>query len=102
MRISDWSSDVCSSDLDRGAQRRVEHRHRDRAVQVIAITDEDLVGLFVHLHVEVTGRAATGAHLTLGGEAHPHTVADTGRDLDADLAAEIGRASGRESVCQYV
>src|SRR3546814_9017870 len=27
MRISDWSSDVCSSDLQEGAQRFIEERH---------------------------------------------------------------------------
>src|SRR3546814_11066270 len=33
MRISDWSSDVCSSDL-LAADRRVAHRRRLRALQV--------------------------------------------------------------------
>src|SRR3546814_2535203 len=64
MRISDWSSDVCSSDL-RGQQR--------------------LVGL---------GEVALG----------DHGAADAAVDRRADLGElqEIGRASCRERVCQYV
>src|SRR3546814_19068318 len=30
MRISDWSSDVCSSDLDAPAERRAQHREGAR------------------------------------------------------------------------
>ena len=74
-------------DGNRGAQRGVDHRHRDGAVQVVAVADEDVVRLLVHLDVQVTGRAAAGADLALGGQPHPHAVADTGGDLDADLAA---------------
>src|SRR3546814_13882339 len=32
MRISDWSSDVCSSDLARPCARRALYRHRGRAL----------------------------------------------------------------------
>src|SRR3546814_7911423 len=60
MRISDWSSDVCSSDLRcllRGGERRwIRKRHELRAARILVV----------------------------------------GRDC------EIGRASCRERVCQYV
>src|SRR3546814_5615786 len=59
MRISDWSSDVCSSDL------------RDRL-----------------RHVRGTGRRA----------GCPRQHAESARDVPR----EIGRASCRERVCQYV
>src|SRR3546814_10465188 len=42
MRISDWSSDVCSSDLD---PRRV-HRHREHRLLLVALGAE--VGLAHH------------------------------------------------------
>ena len=42
-------------------------------------------GLFVDLDVQVACRPAAGADLALGGQPHPHAVADAGRDLDADL-----------------
>src|SRR3546814_10088449 len=67
MRISDWSSDVCSSDLGGGAL----HRPRPRR------NDADLRG---------TRRFA---RLRPGGDS-------------ARRADEIGRASCRERVCQYV
>lgn len=57
------------------------------AVQVVTVAGKDLVGLLVHLDVEVTGRPAAGAHLTLGGQPNPHPVADPGGDLHRDLAA---------------
>ena len=44
----------------RGAQRRVDHRHRDRAVQVVAVADEDVVLLLVNLDVQVTCGPAAG------------------------------------------
>ncbi len=56
-------------------------------MQVVAVADEDVVRLFVDLDVQVAGRAAAGADLALGGQPHPHPVADAGRDLHADLAA---------------
>src|SRR3546814_7946526 len=62
MRISDWSSDVCSSDL--GGDRRVAAVHR-----------EDILGQIV---------GADRQEIGLSGE------------------QEIGRASCRERVCQYV
>src|SRR3546814_5638747 len=74
MRISDWSSDVCSSDLRRHAAYRGYHRHRQRdqpADQRAVILDQR--GLEIHLSL--------GEHVA---------------------TFEIGRASCRERVCQYV
>src|SRR3546814_14471793 len=97
MRISDWSSDVCSSDL---------HIARN--------------------HVEAGSLAgAVGAYerqdlAFLDFERHPIDSRQTAKALDQvfyfknlhgsglllcqrlDLAQEIGRASCRERVCQYV
>src|SRR3546814_3909975 len=77
MRISDWSSDVCSTDLH-GDRARVAH-----------------------------GKAFAGdaAEIALAGDrAIEHGVADDDRlrRHDARLRRrEIGRASCRERVCQY-
>src|SRR3546814_5440705 len=79
MRISDWSSDVCSSDL-------VRRGWHERAFR----------------------RSVTSARLSAGpGEGH-----DRRGDWQAEAAlrvgagptgrGEIGRASCRERVCQYV
>src|SRR3546814_18774101 len=71
MRISDWSSDVCSSDLL-------------------------ICGRWSHFngqsHVVLMGDAAHTAHFAIG----------SGTKLAIDDAIEIGRASCRERVCQYV
>src|SRR3546814_10118129 len=74
MRISDWSSDVCSSDLD--------------PTQPFA------------------GKIAlvTGAARPRGiGRATALRLAQGGADVAClDIARQIGRASCRERVCQYV
>src|SRR3546814_5210642 len=86
MRISDWSSDVCSSDLDHRlrqasqaqdrARKQLLQRHRFARVARCLVTE--------HGDLQIEPGAETVA---VGGK-HDH--------------AEIGRASCRESVCQYV
>src|SRR3546814_5321556 len=90
MRISDWSSDVCSSDLEHrrhgegrgGVAARLEPQHRGRVVEV----EQGL------------GRAPEeDAGRNRGAERHrePAPARENGR-------RKIGRASCRERVCQYV
>src|SRR3546814_10594859 len=90
MRISDWSSDVCSSDLFlqlhldrlRGDEAaRTHHQFRAAAGVVVAMDRDQLVD-----------------HLALARTHCRHV--DAGRPR-AD-AEQIGRASCRERVCQYV
>src|SRR3546814_21006533 len=87
MRISDWSSDLCSSDLaawggfdetassglcftsgTTGAPKGVTYTHRSSYLHTLRLLQADVMGL-----------TAAGAVL-----------------------AEIGRESGRARVCQYV
>src|SRR3546814_6973037 len=70
MRISDWSSDVCSSDL------------------VIGVQDEQQIQCLGRHRVELQ---RLGWHL----EHHVQEAIDV-------IEVEIGRASCRERVCQYV
>src|SRR3546814_5679502 len=89
MRISDWSSDVCSSDL------LVEHDgvvHRAAEAQV-ALAHE----LQVAHEAEGAG-AADLADVGLAGEFHHRARL---RARDRGMVA-IGRASCRARVCQYV
>src|SRR3546814_12221722 len=100
MRISDWSSDVCSSDL--GASD-------DQSVLAVVCPAAPLVG--------GRGRADAGifcgrpAPVPLsppvrGADIVPPTLAaglGTGGVLRARLSSDqIGRASARARVCQYV
>src|SRR3546814_19178738 len=76
MRISDWSSDLCSSDLFREIGGRghapMGKKRRDRGVPVIGIGGIE------------------------GGNTEGRKEFSVGR------RAKIGRASCRERVCQYV
>src|SRR3546814_6275899 len=99
MRISDWSSDVCSSDLGHG-------------VRGARALDGGLAGVAAGAG---PGQAVAGDRGTVRLGAAPVDLdlgvagvgADRGRragaapDVEADLA-QLGRAAGRERVCQSV
>src|SRR3546814_10274668 len=97
MRISDWSSDVCSSDLQAlsvSDEAKRAHEHEEECLFFVALS-----------------RART--HLTLslarkqpnGNNRSPSPYLDWlpgGRVSEIARPAKIGRASCRERVCQYV
>src|SRR3546814_21073655 len=107
MRISDWSSDVCSSDLlgalglrlpadlpvrqgrltaERGMARALLNRiFRRRAAQPDSADDAAVEALTTALSLRRTDRAR----------------AELQADFEA-LRRQIGRASCRERVCEYV
>src|SRR3546814_6802273 len=96
MRISDWSSDVCSSDLHQRNLRALGGR-----VAVLVLGDNAGVEEFVVQIVAFAG-AFTDAR------EHRRTTMALGDVVDQFLdehgladAREIGRASCRGSVCQY-
>src|SRR3546814_11358256 len=103
MRISDWSSDVCSSDLvdvgDTAAQLQIVGDVPERGVAA------QPVGEFLCPGVERRAVVALEYVLILG-------AARTGTEVDvlpgpqvqhhAGNAQQIGSASCRERVCQYV
>src|SRR3546814_16508858 len=82
MRISDWSSDVCSSDLPRPARP-------SRSASLIGVAAPAMRERARH----------GGDHVERGED-----DADADRLVGPALRArdQIGRASCRESVCQYV
>src|SRR3546814_4529222 len=84
MRISDWSSDVCSSDLS-GVVRSGIDRVANRGQRLVVAVDAQ------HRRNAAYGqRQRTGTDRGVGGGE------GAGRQL------QIGRASCRERVCQYV
>src|SRR3546814_19906615 len=95
MRISDWSSDVCSSDL---AQRWID-LDRPLYLHGLAYLSQDS-GFFVR----PPGTRSGLRQLLWGG----FTYSELRKARDADVVAylrqnaQIGRASCRERVCQYV
>src|SRR3546814_15745008 len=111
MRISDWSSDVCSSDLNEG-RRRDRPAPRRAAAFARGLADPALV----RRPADPPAPAARGAlaractdgalgalalSLALPQEARRNAKQPSFR-AGRMHAAEIGRASCRERVCQYV
>src|SRR3546814_3263420 len=97
MRISDWSSDVCSSDL---------------IAQILAFLGvrpqwepaSGRVTGFEILPLSVLERPRVDVTVRISGffrDAFPHQI-DLIDSAVRAVAAQIGRASCRERVCQYV
>src|SRR3546814_12344555 len=111
MRISDWSSDVCSSDLLNvvgfgwlvpllkiAAGDHPRHQLRELRQQLLI----PLVGIAAFL--ALWAGLAPQVHTSLGAIPGPAQVWEQAVNLYQDPMAdrEIGRASCRARVCQYV
>src|SRR3546814_18134451 len=107
MRISDWSSDVCSSDLSGPHLEPFACTTEDNGLG--AATDEDCSAPTVVRWSYVDGAGELGA---LDDPANPPADVETteiaGREVpmivrtESGTITQIGRASGRERGCQYV
>src|SRR3546814_5244234 len=87
MRISDWSSDVCSSDLPEPEQVQVQRA--ERQVQDVAV--DALGGACRRYRLAVDPREAHRAHRGEGGGAPVRAVHDTvdhAADLDLAVAPD--------------
>src|SRR3546814_1877033 len=97
MRISDWSSDVCSSDLHE--RRHLSAAGRDDLADKVrwtSVQDGDGFGFDIR-SFEADGREKLIEDKTTNGwERTPFHISRN------ELAVEIGRAACRERVCQYV
>src|SRR3546814_3659101 len=77
MRISDWSSDVCSSDLSVSVKSKVKGEQEKF-------------------------NAALGKMVRADPSLYLETDRETGQTILRGMGEQIGRASCRERVCQYV
>src|SRR3546814_11673614 len=118
MRISDWSSDVCSSDLVFNAEQidGIETKYPAPAPIITATNpderDAELDTLFSRVPVTVRHHGSqpyyqpSGDQVVMPEFADFHTSDDYYSTLAHELCHatghEIGRASWRERVCQYV
>src|SRR3546814_15144934 len=105
MRISDWSSDVCSSDLGQSciaAKRFIVHEAvaDDFEARFVERLEELKVGHPLDEGTDV-GPLATEQGRTDVEELVADAVAKGARVLTGGTR-QIGRASGRDRVCQYV
>src|SRR3546814_10696502 len=112
MRISDWSSDVCSSDLDIGAVA-IEARRREEMAAVdgypLRLVDRRRVAM---IEIAIIFDVECDAAPVINANRHALFADPLDRPerailhLQAALVApeqhEIGRATCRERVCQYV
>src|SRR3546814_6879649 len=83
MRISDWSSDVCSSDLD------LEEQHPAELADALRVAVDS--GVLAHDVLDGLDRGREGQR-----------GSGSGGFVEGGVDLEIGRASCRERVCQYV
>src|SRR3546814_4921297 len=82
-RISDWSSDVCSSDLDADDRKLDPHRAKQH---------------------QQRGQADRSVEYELARARQPAPIVaeEATRPAPEEALRQIGRASCRERVCQYV
>src|SRR3546814_17828298 len=123
MRISDWSSDVCSSDLAKGGGRQIEEREAAQAVipEERPATVEPVREPARSDRPDKVERADRSQHAGGHDRGDPEIAADRdqmglhqparGRAADEEGAEEdpegerprdkIGRAAGRARACTY-
>src|SRR3546814_2979245 len=96
MRISDWSSDVCSSDL-LTVQKRGLGRYDDGGALAASgeINQTVLSHLLAHPYFEREGPKSLDRY------DFPLVIVNDLSAADAAATLEIGRASCRDSGCQY-
>src|SRR3546814_12959307 len=111
VRISDWSSDVCSSDLGEFDRRLLEvvaegevAEHLEKGVVPGGVADVlEIVVLAAGADAFLRGgRAPVGPRLRAGEDVLELHHAGIGEEKRWIVARQLGRASCRERVGQYV
>src|SRR3546814_11398519 len=104
MRISDWSSDVCSSDLApvlrRLALAMIDHRHARPAPAAERGGGPGVQSVPAALVAEAQAEVGVLARLQIVRRILGHERHRAAEGIGA--IEQIGRASCRERVCQYV
>src|SRR3546814_14990454 len=99
MRISDWSSDVCSSDLttmatDYDASRKTEEEQKEESHEARRLTSGEQDKTSGKIDVDETELAES---FELPGA----DLSNETRSIEV-VPKQLGRGSCRERVCQYV
>src|SRR3546814_19223685 len=104
MRISDWSSDVCSSDLCLGRGVLGTGEHHLRAGVLVVHAKQAVVRIVgAERQTDVADEVVVVAELThLGGGALLQRSNSGESAKSGSPQRKIGRASCRERGCQYV
>src|SRR3546814_8781993 len=101
MRISDWSSDVCSSDLTEDARDLTRTRLRGLLRSNSSALEADRRG-FPVVRGEVVALSPSAASLAKAQSAGFAIARSEVLEALGVTLVKIGRASCRERVCQYV
>src|SRR3546814_11154210 len=101
MRISDWSSDVCSSDLPTGSIQRLEEPGRPDLKQSNRGPGTGLRVAIAILNLHKT-RLNDPYMWFMGTNDQPGDYRQSGCEGCHVVHAKIGRASWRERLCQDV
>src|SRR3546814_19122491 len=104
MRISDWSSDVCSSDLGRDLLTIVESLRTGEGMRALAADGRLSTGMTAAESLR-GGPTGEGLPVLFMGSSRGTMASGWAMAMNFDRACtydEIGRASGRERGCQYV
>src|SRR3546814_17773906 len=104
MRISDWSSDVCSSRI---AETRVRKLHAQpwKHAQLDIAKREFAAGFLLNLVLDLAAivvRIKQQRDRDQRGDDEQHKAADDAKNDFQRLGHEIGRTSCRERVCKNV
>src|SRR3546814_4363608 len=111
MRISDWSSDVCSSDLhvslvlcfrqrDAGKIRVPIEQPGDVDDVAAGTTDNGGIRVEARHHIPRLRESIVDKDVGVSVVGQINGISSVA--ADDDVVTEIGRASSRERVCQYV
>src|SRR3546814_12805296 len=102
MRISDWSSDVCSSDLilSIGVSHGVQYVNAWRYEVAVNGLDSREASIATFRQLFIPGTVAILTDV-IGFATLAFIKIDIVRAMALNAAMEIGRASCRERVCQY-
>src|SRR3546814_16110293 len=95
MRISDWSSDVCSSDLRAVADDGCGQRRALAAILLIDVLHDLLAALVLEVDVDVGRLLALGGDEALEQQVHARGI-DLG-DAEAEAAGRVGGRADRKS-----
>src|SRR3546814_11312786 len=99
MRISDWSSDVCSSDLlGEDPWDNISRRYPSNTRVFGKVSNVTDYGAFVEIEPGVEGLVHVSEMDWTNKNVNPSKVVQVGDELEV----KIGRASCRERVCRYV
>src|SRR3546814_3165856 len=101
MGISDWSSDVCSSDLPDGIRKTLDKRYANLGKTLQQLDATDAFGSFLNAYTASID-PNTDYFDPRSAERFNQSMSLSLEGIGAQLQKQIGSASCRDRVCQYV